>query len=101
MNWPTWLKYKATSGASKSLEVCDSLGEKLAWWFGITQPKYLYEIEEYLRIQKEEQENNSDNEEIEIKTIKIEEKRNNDGQSNDADHQKSAFNSLNTKPYQL
>jgi hypothetical protein len=40
------------------------MGEKLAWWFGITQPKYLYEIEEYKRMKQEEIENDSDTEEI-------------------------------------
>jgi hypothetical protein len=30
------------------------MGEKLAWWLGITQPKFLFEIEEYSRIQKSE-----------------------------------------------
>ena len=33
---------------------CDYMGEKLAWWLGITQPKFLYEIEEYKRMQEEE-----------------------------------------------
>lgn len=41
------------------------MGEKLAWWFGITKPKYLYEIEEFKRMQRE-QEENSDTEEIEL-----------------------------------
>ena len=40
------------------------MGEKLAWWFGITQPKYLYEIEEYKRMKQEEIDNDSDTEEI-------------------------------------
>jgi hypothetical protein len=43
------------------------MGEKLAWWFGITQPKYLYEIEEYKKIQQQELENDSETEEIELK----------------------------------
>lgn len=43
------------------------MGEKLAWWFGITKPKYLYEIEEYNRMQQEMRENDSDTEEIEMK----------------------------------
>ena len=32
----------------------DYAGEKLAWWFGITKPKFLYEIEEFNRMKKEE-----------------------------------------------
>ena len=32
------------------------MGEKLAWWLGITKPKFLYEIEEYNRMKKEQEE---------------------------------------------
>ena len=39
---------------------CDYMGEKLAWWFGITKPKFLYEIEEFERMKKEEEEVVSD-----------------------------------------
>jgi hypothetical protein len=38
------------------LKACDYMGEKLAWWLGITKPKFLYEIEEYNRIKKEQEE---------------------------------------------
>ena len=33
--------------------VADFLGEKLAWFFGITTPKYQYIIDEYHRIKEE------------------------------------------------
>lgn len=42
------------------------MGEKLAWWFGITQPKFLYEIQEYERIKKEEEDSDDRVEEIVI-----------------------------------
>ena len=29
---------------------CDAAGEKLAWWFGITSPKYYYEMQEAIRM---------------------------------------------------
>jgi len=32
------------------------MGEKLAWWLGITKPKFFYEIEEYKRMKQEEEE---------------------------------------------
>ena len=98
MDWPTWLKYKAVNGASKSLEVCDSMGEKLAWWFGITQPKYLYEIEEYLRMQKEQE---SDDEEIEIRTIKVEAKVEEDAPASAQATIDRYANSEPRKPYQM
>lgn len=39
---------------SKTLEVCDYIGEGLANFFGITSPKYEYEIEEYKKRVEEE-----------------------------------------------
>jgi hypothetical protein len=38
------------------------VGEKLAWWLGITKPKFLYEIEEYKRMKKEEEEEKNQDE---------------------------------------
>lgn len=39
---------------------CDYAGEKLAWWFGITSPKFMYEIEEYNKMKEEEKRRNMD-----------------------------------------
>ncbi|CAF0962941.1 unnamed protein product [Brachionus calyciflorus] len=64
MPWLPWMAYMAQKSAEKSLEVCDSMGEKLAWWFGITKPKFLYEIEEYNRIKLEEENSDDKAEEI-------------------------------------
>lgn len=36
-----------------NISAADFCGEKLAWVFGITSPKYQYEIDEYRRMQKE------------------------------------------------
>ena len=33
--------------------VCDYLGERLAYFFGITSPKYGYALSEYNRLEKE------------------------------------------------
>jgi hypothetical protein len=35
---------------TRFLAVCDTVGEKLAWWLGITSPKYYYEIQEAIRM---------------------------------------------------
>ena len=35
--------------------VCDYLGEKLAWFFGITTPRYGYVVEEWERMKLEEE----------------------------------------------
>jgi hypothetical protein len=36
-----------------SVPVADSCGEKLAWFFGITTPKYQHAIDEYYRLKEE------------------------------------------------
>lgn len=56
MTWFPWMWYQAATTASQTLQVCDYLGESLASFFGITTPKYQYEIEEYHRIVAEEKE---------------------------------------------
>ena len=44
---------------STTLGYCDFIGEKLAWWFGITSPKYYYELQEFQRMKEEEEEEES------------------------------------------
>lgn len=56
MSWAPWLLYLAWLSATSTLRAADSLGEKLAWWLGITSPKYYYEIQEAKRMIKEEEE---------------------------------------------
>lgn len=46
MKWAPWLAHKA-------LAVCDSVGEKVADFLGITSPKYSYEIAEAARMEEE------------------------------------------------
>ena len=59
MSWVPWVVYLAWLAATNTLSVCDSLGESLAWWLGITSPKYYYEIQEAKRMVKEEEERKS------------------------------------------
>ena len=56
MSWVPWFIYLAWVSATSTLQAADSLGEKLAWWLGITSPKYYYEIQEAKRMLKEEEE---------------------------------------------
>ena len=44
--------YQTVAAGSKALELCDYVGESLASFFGITTPKYQFEINEYMRLQK-------------------------------------------------
>ncbi|XP_017775513.1 PREDICTED: protein FAM177A1-like [Nicrophorus vespilloides] len=56
MTWGPWMVNRVTTAGSTALAACDYLGESLASFFGITTPKYQYEIEEYKKIEKEKKE---------------------------------------------
>ncbi|KAK6624892.1 hypothetical protein RUM44_011756 [Polyplax serrata] len=56
LTWFPWMWHQTVTAGSKALEVCDFVGESLASFFGITTPKYQFEINEYLRIKKAEEE---------------------------------------------
>ncbi|XP_067011815.1 protein FAM177A1 [Anabrus simplex] len=64
--WGSWMWYQTVVAASTSLRVCDYLGETLANFFGITSPKYQYEIDEYKRMMAQE-EAAKEEEDIEMK----------------------------------
>ncbi|UJR37541.1 hypothetical protein I4U23_030243 [Adineta vaga] len=42
--------------AKKSYSACSLAGEKIAWFFGITKPKYHAELQKYDRMNEEERE---------------------------------------------
>lgn len=46
-DWMPWVWYTTSNIGHKTLAVCDSLGEYLADFFGITSPKYQAELEYY------------------------------------------------------
>ena len=50
-NFKIYCRYNNFS--SSHLSVADFCGEKLAWFFGITSPKYQYAIDEYNRLKAE------------------------------------------------
>ncbi|XP_019627532.1 PREDICTED: protein FAM177A1-like [Branchiostoma belcheri] len=56
LTWGPYLWFYTTFVASRGLAACDFLGEKLAWFFGITSPKYQYAIDEYERMQRQDKE---------------------------------------------
>ncbi|XP_011696388.1 PREDICTED: protein FAM177A1-like [Wasmannia auropunctata] len=56
MNWLPWAWYQTTLLSSKMLDGCDYVGECLANFFGITAPKYQFEINEFYRLQALERE---------------------------------------------
>ncbi|CAF1000699.1 unnamed protein product [Rotaria sp. Silwood1] len=56
LQWLPWMWYYTKRSAKKGYEICDVAGEKLAWFFGITKPKYYAEFQEYERMDEEERE---------------------------------------------
>ncbi|CAG9863195.1 unnamed protein product [Phyllotreta striolata] len=53
LTWGPWFMYKAWSAGSSTLTAVDSVGEFLASLFGITTPRYYFEMEEYKRKEEE------------------------------------------------
>ncbi|XP_015432257.1 PREDICTED: protein FAM177A1 [Dufourea novaeangliae] len=51
LDWAPWAWYQTTWLGSKVLDGCDYAGEWLASFFGITAPKYQFEINEFYRLQ--------------------------------------------------
>ncbi|XP_072764870.1 uncharacterized protein [Anoplolepis gracilipes] len=56
LNWLPWAWHQTTWISSKMLDGCDYVGECLANFFGITAPKYQFEINEFYRLQALERE---------------------------------------------
>lgn len=56
LTWLPWTWYQTTVVGSKILNGCDYVGEWLADFFGITSPKYEFEINEFYRLQALENE---------------------------------------------
>lgn len=54
--WLPWAWNRTVAVSSKILDGCDYVGEYLANFFGITSPKYQFEIDAYYRNQELEQE---------------------------------------------
>ncbi|XP_043476621.1 protein FAM177A1-like [Leptopilina heterotoma] len=55
LNWLPWAWYQTTWASGKVLDGCDYVGEHLAEFFGITTPKYQFEIDEYYRVRAAEE----------------------------------------------
>ncbi|KAK7103095.1 protein FAM177A1-like [Littorina saxatilis] len=55
LKWMPWMWFYMSTAAYKSWKAADFCGEKLAWFFGITAPKYQSAIDEYYRRKEEEE----------------------------------------------
>ncbi|KAK7586129.1 hypothetical protein V9T40_004005 [Parthenolecanium corni] len=56
LNWVDWLRFKSNAVGQVALNVCDYLGDNLSSFFGITTPKYQFEIDHYNMMKKLESE---------------------------------------------
>lgn len=54
--WLPWFIHMSRLAGSTIFTYCDNWGERLAWTFGITSPKYYWEIQEFKKMQQEEEE---------------------------------------------
>ncbi|XP_076464838.1 protein FAM177A1-like [Babylonia areolata] len=62
LKWMPWFWYYVSTAAYRTWSVADFCGEKLAWWFGITSPKYQSAIDEYYRRKEEEEKEKAEEE---------------------------------------
>ncbi|KAH9519618.1 hypothetical protein Btru_003148 [Bulinus truncatus] len=62
--WAPWFLHYLTTVYQKSLSAADVCGGKLAWLFGITTPKYQYAIDEYKRMEKEQEQEQARNQKL-------------------------------------
>ncbi len=54
--WSSRVLHYLWMAGSGSMYYFDSWGERLAWFFGITSPKYYWEMQEFKRMKEEEEE---------------------------------------------
>ncbi|XP_041354532.1 protein FAM177A1-like [Gigantopelta aegis] len=83
LTWFPWFWHYIVTVASRTLSAADLCGEKLAWFFGITSPKYQYAIDEYYRLKEEEEKEKARMEaenttELSSVDVKVVEDKNND-----------------------
>ncbi|XP_012499493.1 PREDICTED: protein FAM177B [Propithecus coquereli] len=60
LSWGPYLRFWAGQIVSTSFSTCESLGRRFSVFFGLTQPKYQYLLNEYYRIQNKESDKESE-----------------------------------------
>ncbi|XP_054192565.1 protein FAM177B isoform X1 [Homo sapiens] len=60
LSWGPYLRFWAGRIASTSFSTCEFLGGRFAVFFGLTQPKYQYVLNEFYRIQNKKSDNKSE-----------------------------------------
>ncbi|XP_008124081.2 protein FAM177B [Anolis carolinensis] len=64
LSWLSYLRHWILRIAATSFFTCEFLGGKLSSFFGLTEAKYQYAIDEYYRTQQKETESDEDGEEM-------------------------------------
>ncbi len=52
LGWVDWLRFKSSVVGNAAINVCDYLGDSLSSFFGITTPKYQFEIDHFNMMKK-------------------------------------------------
>ncbi|XP_028750377.1 protein FAM177B [Peromyscus leucopus] len=70
-SWGSYIWFWAGQVASSSISTCEFLGERFAAFFGLTEPKYQYVLNEYHRMQNKEGDKESDGEESKARDAEV------------------------------
>ncbi|KAL2770747.1 protein FAM177B, partial [Daubentonia madagascariensis] len=71
LSWGPYLRFWAGQIVSTSFSTCEFLGGRFAVFFGLTQPKYQYMLNEYCRIQNKESDKKSEGNESKAQAAEI------------------------------
>ncbi|XP_051849322.1 protein FAM177B [Antechinus flavipes] len=69
--WVPYLGFLAVQMARTTLSICDFLGEKLATFFGLDEPKYQYLLNEHNKTQNQENEKQAEEKDSKVQSTEI------------------------------
>ncbi|XP_074118778.1 protein FAM177B [Sminthopsis crassicaudata] len=69
--WGPYLRFLVVHMAGATLSMCDFLGEKLATFFGLDEPKYQYLLNDYNKTQNQENEKQAEEKDSKVQSTEI------------------------------
>lgn len=96
MRWGEYLLHLTMTFGVRSLNACDYLGEKFAWFLGITTPKYGYAIDERDSQKREEEREDERENQARAKRNAVEPKEMNDFNAETATSDATSARNLNS-----
>ncbi|KAM9003085.1 protein FAM177B [Sarcophilus harrisii] len=69
--WVPYLRFLALQMASTTLSICDFLGEKLATFFGLDEPKYQYLLNDHNKTENQENEKQDEEKDSKVQSTEI------------------------------